>query len=137
MRSLWEVAVPTFIKCLLSIPNLHTLEIGFPNFHPRTPLLKNALKHVKLPQIKTLIIPPIAHPLLACCPNVEGIDWVIGDKTVISDEYLGSLASIRDSKIKRLAIPLVSQGNPSRKKFSAVQDHRARTMTGFLRSQVF
>jgi len=120
MRSLWEVAVPTFIKCLLSLPNLHALEIRFPNFHPRTPLLKNALKRVKFPQIKTLILPPTAHPLVNCCPNVENIDWVMGDKTVISDEYLGSLASIRDSKIKRLTIPLVSQGDSSRKQSAIV-----------------
>jgi len=118
MRSLWDMAVPMFIKFVESLSNLHTLEIGFVDYYPRPPILKNALKGVKLPQIKTLILPPAAHPLLKCCPNVENIDWVIGDKTVTSDEFLGSLASIWDSKIRRLAIPLVLQGYSSRKRSS-------------------
>lgn len=115
MRSLWDVAVPMFIKYLESLPNLHTLEIGFVDYYPRAPILENALKGVKLPQVNTLILPSAAHPLLKCCPNVEDVDWVIGDKTATSDEFLGSLGSIRDSKIKRLAIPLVLQSYPSRK----------------------
>ena len=46
-----------FITCLESLPNLHTLEIGFVDYYPRAPLLENVLKGVKLPQIKTLILP--------------------------------------------------------------------------------
>ena len=38
-----------------------------------------------------------------------------------SDAILGSLASNRDSKIKRLAIPLVSWANPSRKYSNTVR----------------
>ena len=132
MRSIWDVAVPMFITCLESLPNLHTLEIGFVDYYPRAPLLENVLKGVKLPQITTLILPPAAHPLLRCCPNVEDVDWVIGDETVTSDEFLGSLASIRRSRIKRLAIPLISQGYPSRKRSNTPQDHRVRTMTDSL-----
>jgi len=86
----------------------------------RTILIKEALKGVKLPQIKTLILPPAAHPFLKHCPNVEDVDWVVGDEYTTSDEFLGSLASIRDSKIKRLAIPLVLEGNPPRKYFSTL-----------------
>jgi len=109
-----------FVECLKSLPNLHTLEIGLVHERPRIILLKEALKGVKLPQIVTLILPPAAHPLLKCCPNVENVDWVIGDGYPTSDEFLGSLASIQDSKIKRLAIPLVLEGSvlegsPSRK----------------------
>lgn len=126
MRSLWDVAVPMFVKYLESLPNLHTLEIGFVDYYPRAPLLENALKGIKLPQVRTLILPPAAHHLLRCCPNVEDVDWVIGDKAVTSDEFLGSLASIRHSKIKRLAIPLVSQGYPSRKRSGTPSDPRLR-----------
>ena len=112
-------ALSKFVKCLGSLPNLHTLEIGQEDGYITPTLRNNALrlkfKGVKLPQIKTLIIPPSAHPLLKQCPNVENVDWVIGDRNISSDEFLKSLASIRDSKIKRLAIPLVLQSYPSRK----------------------
>ena len=121
MRFLWPEAVPAFVKCLRSLPNLHTLEIGSPNYFPCTSQLKKALNgvngvnSVRLPQMKSLIIPPSAHTLLKHCPNVEEVDWVVGDQPVTCTEFLGSLGSIPDSKIRRLGIPLISPGNPSRK----------------------
>jgi len=112
-------ALSRFIKCLESLPNLHTLEIGQEDGYLAPLLKKNTLKFkpkgVKLPQIKTLILPPTVHPLLKYCPNLEHVDWVVGDRAIPSDEFLGSLASIRDSKLKRLTIPLVLPGNPARK----------------------
>ena len=137
MRSLWDLAAPTFIKCLESLPSLHTLEIGFVYYNPRAPILKNALKGVKLPQIKSLVLPQVAHILIKHCPNVESVDWVVGDTTVVSDEFLESLASIRHSKIERLAIPLVSYNNPSRKRSTALYDHRMRATTDSPQSQDF
>jgi len=112
---------PQFVECLKSLPNLHTLEIG--EVYDRmglackrdgTTLLEGALEGVELPQIETLILPPAIHLLVKHCTNVENLDWVIRDKYTTSDEFLESLASIQDSKIKRLAIPLVLEGNPSR-----------------------
>ena len=112
-------ALSKFIRCLESLPNLHTLEIGQEDGCNATPVEKRTLelklKRVELPQIKALILPPAAHPLLKRCPNVEDVNWVIGDSTISSDKFLESLASIPDSKIKRLAIPLVLWGDPSRK----------------------
>jgi len=107
-----------FIKCLESLPNLHTLEIGSEEdiWSLSSRYLRRALMFVKLPQIKTLILPPAAHHLLKPCTNVEDVDWVIGSRpAVIPDGFLRSLASIRDSKIKRMAIPLILPGSPSRK----------------------
>ena len=106
--------LPKFAKCLESLPNLHTLEIGRADDAIRTPI-KNALKRVKLPQIKALILSPAAYPLLRRCHNVEDIVCVIGNNGASYDELIGSIASNRDSKIKRLAIPLVLGGNPPRK----------------------
>jgi len=103
-----------FIRCLESLPNLHTLEIGRADGSVTTPL-KNSLKHAKLPQIKTLIIPPEAYPLLQCCCDVEDVVCVTIDGTVSSDEFLGALASNLDSKVRRLAIPLVSWSSLSSK----------------------
>lgn len=121
-------ALSKFIKCLGSLPNLHTLEIGQEDGYTTHSLKKNALRlklnGVKLPQIKTLILPPAVHSLLKHCPNIEDVNWVIGNGIIFSDEFLGSLASIQDSKIKRLVIPLVLPGNASRELSSTLTDHR-------------
>ena len=80
--------------------------------------LKRALKGVKLPQIKTLIIPPTAYPLLRRCCDVEDVVCMPIRNQVVDPLYtkfLRSLASRRGSKIKRLAIPLATWHNPSRK----------------------
>ena len=104
-----------FIKCLESLPNLHTLEIWGDG--ATTTILEKVFKRVKLPQIKTLILPPAAHPILRHCHDIEDVVYVVRDGTWPSDGFLESLASNRNSKIKRLAIPLVSWPNPSRKLF--------------------
>lgn len=114
--------VPRFIKCLESLQNLHTLEIGWVGHHFGTPL-EDALNGIKLPQIKTLILPPVAYPLLQHCSNVEDIVFVIMDKTQSYDGSLRSLASKRNPKVKRLAIPLILWPNPSSKRFGTLQDH--------------
>ena len=76
--------------------------------------LSNALKRVKFPQVKALILPPAAHPLLRHCHNVEDVVCVVRERITSSDEFLRSLASIPDPKVKRLAIPLILCDNPSR-----------------------
>lgn len=80
-----------------------------------TTSLSNALKRVKLPQVKVLILPPAAHSLLRHCHDVEDVVCVVKAKISPSDEFLESLASLPDSKVKRLAIPLILCNNPSRK----------------------
>jgi len=109
-----DSAIPLFVKCLQSLPNLHTLEIVRAGASATSPL-KDALKRVKLPQIKTLILPSTAHPLLRPCRDVEDVVCVVRYGNISSDEFLGSLEFNRDSKIKRLVIPLVFWANPSRK----------------------
>jgi len=118
--------IPKFVKCLESLPNLHTLEIGRTNDHITAPL-KKALQRVELPQIKALILPPAAYPLLRHCRDVEDVVCVVRSETMSSDKFLGSLASGKESKVKRLAIPLVSSGNPSRKQSSIPWNHRVKT----------
>ena len=96
---------PPFVKCLKSLPNLHTLKIGWMASFETLPL-ENALDGVELPQIKTLILPPAAHPLLQHCCDVEDVVCMIRYETAASYGFIKSFESIRDSKIKRLAIPL-------------------------------
>ena len=65
-----QVQHSLFIKCLESLQNLHTLGIErTTNFSPTS--LEDALTGVTLPQIKTLVMPPIVHPLLQHCYDVE------------------------------------------------------------------
>ena len=110
-----------FVKCLQSLPNLHTLEIGRVN-NFATAKLKYALMGVELPQIKTLTLPPAAYPLLQHCRDVEDIICVAEGRDITPDGFLGSLPSKRDPKVKRLAIPLVGWDNPSRKRFDTLWD---------------
>ena len=96
-----------FARCLESLPNLHTLEIGWMN-GPHARPLRDALKGVELTQIKTLILPPAADILLEHCPGVEDVVCVVGGATTYGlGALLMRLASNKDSKVKRLAIPLV------------------------------
>ena len=115
---------PLFVKCLVSLPNLHTLEIGWMN-SPYANSLTEALKGVELPQIKTLILPPAAGILLRHCHNVEDVVCVVGYKitTYQFDIFFGCLISNKDSKVKQLAIPLVLWNRPSRKWFGVLRSH--------------
>ena len=112
-------ALSSSVKCLKSLPNLHTLEMGGMDDFITTPL-KKALKSVELPQIKTLILFPTAHPLLQHCRNVEDVACMVRYQTVFPAGFLRSLLSNQDSKVKRLTIPLIMGDNPSRKWFSAL-----------------
>jgi hypothetical protein len=111
-----ESTIPLFVECLHSLPNLHTLEIPWADARVPGPL-ENALKLIKLPQIKTLIIPPPIHFLLRHCHGVEDFVCVVRymSTAIPSGTILGSLTSNQDSKVTRLVIPLVSWVNSSRK----------------------
>ena len=117
--------IPLFAKCLEALQSLHTLEIVSADDVMTSPL-KNALKRVKLPQIQTLIIPPAAHPLLRSCLNVEDVVCAVRYNFTSSDGFLRSLSFNRDSKVKRLAVPLVLWSKPSRKWFNTPYDDEMR-----------
>lgn len=68
--------------------------------------LGTALQGVKLPQIKTLIIPAAAHSLLGHCREVEDVVCVVTSWDAASDEFLKSVALSPSLKIRRLAISL-------------------------------
>ena len=123
-------ALRSFVKCLKSLPNLHTLEIKCSESSCHTTPLKKALKGVQFPQIKTLILPLTAHPLLRHCCDVEDVVHAVEHGDISPDEFFGSLASMRDSKVERLTIPAASLDNQlSRKCLSILWGHIARTTT--------
>ena len=125
-----------FARCLESLPNLRTLEIGWMN-GPYADPLGNALKGVELPQIKTLILPPAARILLRYCPNVEDVVCVVGGATTYGlGGLLMHLTANKDSKVKRLAIPLLLRHNHSSKRSSFLWGrHVVGTTTDRLQSQ--
>lgn len=101
-----------FIKYLQSLPTLHTLEVRV--LGGTMTLLKKALKGVRLPQIKTLIIPSAGRFLPRHCHDVEEIVCVVyGDPTTY-EEFLQSLISVQNSKVRRSAITLDFSSNPFR-----------------------
>ena len=120
-----------FVKCLEALPNLHTLEVGQVDYYP-TPLLESALGHVELPQIKALILPPTAYPLLRKCRNVEDVVCVSMRRNFLSNEFYESLTSNSDSKVKCLTVPLISSDNPSSKRSSTPWHYTAGTATDYL-----
>ena len=124
MYSTWiPTAFTPFVECLKSLPNLHTLSIGYGDDLSTTPLA-NALKGADFPQIKNLILIPAAYPLLQHCRNVEDVVCTIRDVTgPSSDGFLRSLMSNRDSKLKRLAISLALLPDPPRKSPSTPWNH--------------
>ena len=117
------------VRCLSLLQNLHTLEIGSSYYGFDTTLLEKALGRMILPQMKTLIMPESAHPLLKHCPNVEDVVWVIEARfRVTSDEFLESLTSNSNSKVERLTVPLILPDDSSRKQSSALSCHETRTV---------
>jgi len=75
-----DKATKLFVECLTVLPNLHTLEI-ISMWEPETIMcLTTALGEVRprLQQVRTLILPPMAHWLLRYCPNVEDLTCVAG-----------------------------------------------------------
>ena len=85
-----------------------------------TASLQSALKGVKLPQIRTLILNPAAYPLLQHCHDVEEVACVVGYHEKSCDNFFRSLTSNRHSKVKRLVVPLVVQPDLSRKWLSTL-----------------
>jgi len=122
LSSLWNSSIfPLFVKCLESLPNLHTLAIGWSDDYI-TNSLKNALKRCKLPQIKALTLPASAHPLLKRCRNAEDVDCLVSDRPI--PKLRGFLGSIHGLKVKRLAIPLVSYCDASSKSSATPRNHQ-------------
>jgi len=82
-------AIKDFARCLLALPNLHTLEItSIEGAHSR--LLRAGLRSTSLPQIRTVVLPSAGHRILRHCPNIE-------DLTCSPDgpgkQFFGSLAA--------------------------------------------
>lgn len=64
-----------FVKCLTTLPNLHTLKVVSMWDRKLVKVLVTALRKEKpqLQRVRTLVLPTAAHQLLRYCPNVEDL----------------------------------------------------------------
>ena len=67
-RDRMEAVLGTFIRCLAVLPNLRALEVISMDVQCSRPLHKT-LNDIKLPQIRMLFLPSVAHYLPRPCPN--------------------------------------------------------------------
>jgi len=67
-----ETVLPPFIRCLESLPNLHTLQLVHVHSEMTT-TLKEAFEGHTFPRIRNVILPSCAHNILRCCPEVRQV----------------------------------------------------------------
>jgi hypothetical protein len=70
-----DEVLSTFAQCLQSLPNVHTLQISGVIGQLAT-AIKTAFKGHRFLQIRTVIIPAIAHHILSSCPQVKDITCI-------------------------------------------------------------
>jgi len=87
-----------FVECLVTLPNLHTLEIVSMSEGRTAQSLATALekKGRNLQQVRTLVLPPAAHWLLRYCPNVEDLTCCAAkpDERFVESLVVGGLQHI-------------------------------------------
>lgn len=60
-----------FARCLESLPNLHTLQILSCSYSDKP--LETEFKNKTYPTVKTVVLPPIAHPIVSSCFAVDKV----------------------------------------------------------------
>jgi hypothetical protein len=94
-----------FAQCLQSLPNVHTLQIAGV-LRQATTAIKTAFKNHCFLQIRTIILPTLAHHMLSSCPQVEDI-MCIG----YQEDYVFNMISKRCKQVEVLDI--MAHGNNS------------------------
>ena len=94
-----------FVKCLTTLPNLHTLEMVSILKYEVVGAFQTALRKEKprlqLQRVRRLILPPAAYQLLGCCPNVEDLTCCSARP---GEAFIGSIVT---SGLNRLTKPSV------------------------------
>ena len=104
--------VELFVKCLTTLPNLHTLEIVSIWRTEAVDAFQTALRKEKprfqLQRVRRLILPPAAHRLLGCCPSVEDLTCC----SVRPGEYfIGSLVASKLNHLTKLSVMYLGGGD--------------------------
>jgi len=94
-----------FVECLTVLPSLHTLEIISMRKHGCAQSFATALEGAKLQlqlrQVRTLVLPPIAHWLLRYCPSVEDLTCCAAKP---HEAFVGSLVLGRLNRLAKFAV---------------------------------
>ena len=101
-----ERVMKLFVECLTVLPNLHTLEIVSmrkdENVQCFAAALETAKPRLQLRQVRTLVLPPVAHWLLRYCPNVEDLTCCCA--TTPDEAFVGSLVVGRLNLLTKFAV---------------------------------
>jgi len=87
-----------FAQCLQSLPNVHTLRIAGVLGQAAT-AIKTAFKSHRFLQIRTIILPPLAHHILSSCPQVKDITCIDHQ-----EDYVFNTISKRCKQVEALDI---------------------------------
>ena len=87
-----------FAQCLQSLPNVHTLRIAGVLGQAAT-AIKTAFKSHRFLQIRTIILPPLAHHNLSSCPQVKDITCIDHQ-----EDYVFNTISKRCKQVEALDI---------------------------------
>ena len=69
--------LPTWVRAIEALPNLHTLQI-LRTHHKISSDLKKAFEGHVFPQVRTISLPTRAHHILRCCPEVRKVICING-----------------------------------------------------------
>lgn len=105
-----------FAKCLQSLPNLHTLQIGG-IIGPVEMPIKTAFKGYRFPQIRTVVFPTLAHHILSSCPQVRNVTC-----TGHHQDKVVNVIAKRCKKVEALCIMALSNDRLKSKPSSLAND---------------
>ena len=75
-----DTVLPEFAQCLSQLPNLETLQVVHAHSQMTT-VLGQYFKDIKLPSVRTAVLPAHAHNLLRCCPGVRTVVCTEGESS--------------------------------------------------------
>ncbi|KAG6375871.1 hypothetical protein JVT61DRAFT_2735 [Boletus reticuloceps] len=73
--------IPEFAACLATLPNLSAIHVVHTEYRLKT-TIRNAFRGIRLPSVRRISLPSLAHEIIRGCPNVEEV-------VCLADEYEG------------------------------------------------
>lgn len=89
--------MPVFARCLLALPNLHTIQVVHAH-SAMTTAIKVAFVGVVLRGVRNVILPSCAHEILRCCPKVEDVTCNEDD----GSKLVGALAATKCTELRTI-----------------------------------
>ncbi|KAF8437489.1 hypothetical protein L210DRAFT_3545798 [Boletus edulis BED1] len=73
--------IPEFAACLATLPNLSAIHVVHTEYKLMT-AIRNAFRGIRLPSVRRISLPSLAHEIIRSCPNVEEV-------VCLADNYEG------------------------------------------------